>query len=186
MPVFLLLLLMSGNIAWSNDQHPGLQVNVRRDGSQYALSASFDTSLSKCAAYHYLTDYESATNLPGVVKSETHRQSAYKVTVDRTVDEHILLFSVRLRSVMEYTENPIDSLSFTQLSGSSKMFQGTWDIEPTLRGSTLRFKGLWEPDTVIPLFVIDHFAKNGLVEKFNTIAQLAEKRKDSASSKCTN
>jgi hypothetical protein len=85
---------------------------------------------------------------------------------------------------MEYTEKPFDSISFTQLTGDSKTFQGNWDIEPNQQGSTLRFKGLWEPDTMIPLFIIDHFAKNGLVDKFNAIAELAEKRKDKEPASC--
>jgi len=43
---------------------------------------------------------------------------------------------------------------------------------------------LWEPDTLIPLFIIDHFAKNGLVDRFSAIAELAEKRKDALSNQC--
>lgn len=85
---------------------------------------------------------------------------------------------------MEYTEKPFDSIAFTQLTGDSKTFQGSWDIEPNHQGSTLRFKGFWEPDTLIPLFIIDHFAKNGLIDRFSAIAQLAEKRKDILSTSC--
>jgi hypothetical protein len=43
---------------------------------------------------------------------------------------------------------------------------------------------VWEPDTLSPLFIIDHFAKNGLVDRFSAIAQLAEKRNDAASTQC--
>ena len=41
-----------------------------------------------------------------------------------------------------------------------------------------RFRAIWEPDSLVPLFIIDHFAKNGLMDKFNAIARFAEKRKD--------
>jgi len=87
---------------------------------------------------------------------------------------------------MEYRENPFDRIAFTQLSGDSKAFQGSWEIVPNQQGSTLRFRGLWEPDSLIPFFIIDHFAKNGLMDKFNAIAQLAEKRKDMLSTSCGN
>ncbi len=40
------------------------------------------------------------------------------------------------------------------------------------------------PDTLIPLFIIDHFAKHGLIEKFNTIAAMAEKHKDMRPTGC--
>ena len=184
MILFLLLLMTNSNVAWSGAHYHGLQVDVKREGNLYTLSASFDTSLTKCAAYRYLTDYEAAKNLPGVVESTAYRQSANKVKVERTADERVLFFYVRLHSVMEYTENPFNNIAFTQMAGDSKMFQGSWDIEPNQQGSTLRFKGLWEPDSVIPLFIIDHFAKNGLIDRFSAIAELAEKRKDIQSGSC--
>ena len=182
--LFLLLFMADNNTAWPDASYRGLQVGVKRDGSLYTFNASFDTSLSTCAAYRYLTDYDAAKKLPGVIESLAYRQSANKVKVERTADEHVLFFYVRLHSVMEYTEKPFDSIVFTQLTDDSKMFQGSWDIEPSQQGSTLKFKGLWEPDTLIPLFVIDHFAKNGLVDKFNAIAELAEKRKDMQTASC--
>ena len=110
---FLLLLLIASNMAWSAAHYRGLQVEVTREGSLYTFVASFDTPLTKCAAYHYLTDYEAAKQLPGVLESSALRLSANKVKVERTVDEHVLFFYVRLHSVMEYTENPFDSLTFT-------------------------------------------------------------------------
>ena len=182
--LFLLLFMTNHNVAWSDARYPGLQVDVKRDGHLYTFNASFDTSLSACAAYRYLTDYDAAINLPGVVESSTYRQSAHKAKVEQTDAEHVLFFYVRLHSVMEYTEKPFSSITLTQLTGDSKIFRGSWDIEPKQRGSTLRFKGLWEPDSLIPLFIIDHFAKNGLIDRFNAIAELAEKRKDMEPASC--
>jgi hypothetical protein len=184
--ILFLLISTASDVAWPYDSQHGLLVDVSRKGDLYTLIASFDTSLSKCAAYHYLTDYDGARDLPGVIKSVAYRESADKVKVDRTADEHILFFNVRLHSVMEYTEKPFDRIVFTQLSGDSKAFQGSWEIVPNQQGSTLRFRGLWEPDSLIPFFIIDHFAKNGLRDKFSAIAQLAEQRKGKLSNSCIN
>ncbi|ADE12979.1 SRPBCC family protein [Sideroxydans lithotrophicus] len=178
------LLLVTAASAWPDSRYPGLQVEVKRDGSLYTFIASFDTTLTRCAAYRYLTDYEAAKALPDVVESLALRESANKVRVERTADEHVLFFHVRLHSVMEYTEKPFDSVEFTQLSGDSKMFRGDWIIEPNRLGSTLKFHGTWQPDTLIPLFIIDHFAKNGLLDSFSDMAQLAERRKDILSARC--
>jgi hypothetical protein len=182
--LILFLLLIATNIAWSDTHYDGLQVNVKRNGNLYTLNASFNTSLSSCAAYRYLTDYDAAKDLPGVLESSANRESANKVKVERTADEHVLFFYVRLHSVMEYTEKPFDKITFSQLRGDSKVFEGSWDVEANQQGSTIRFKGLWEPDTLIPLFIIDHFAKNGLIDRFDAIARLAEKRKDMQSTSC--
>jgi len=183
--IAILLLLAASATAWPDVRRDGLQVDVTRDGRLYSLFARFDTPLTKCAAYRYLTDYEAATALPGVIESSASRESAHKVKVERVADERVLFFKLRLHSVMEYTEKPFDGVAFTQLSGDSKLFQGNWRIEPNEAGSTLTFRGLWEPDTVIPLFIVDHFAKNGLVDKFTAIARLADKRKQLPPARCS-
>jgi hypothetical protein len=184
--LLVLLLVTAGKLCRADASQSGLQVDVKRQGRIYTLSANIDTSLSKCAAYNYLTDYDAAKSLPGVIESLASRQSANQVKVERTADEHILFFHVRIHSVMEYTEQPFDKVSFIQLSGDSKMFRGSWAIEPTPQGSTLKFQGKWEPDTYIPFFIIDHFAKGGLIDRFSTIADLAEKLKSTLSASCAN
>jgi len=93
---------------------------------------------------------------------------------------------IRLHSVMEYTEQPQDGIEFIQLSGNSKLFQGNWRIESNPQGSTLRYSGQWEPDTLIPLIIIDHFAEHGLLDRFSAIAQLAQDRKGLLSENCAN
>jgi hypothetical protein len=180
------LLVLAAGAAWAGDYYPGLQVEVSREGGRYNLFASFDTSLSRCAAFNYLTDYDAARLLPGVIESRTSREANGKARVDRTAEERILFVHIRLHSVVEYTELPQDGIEFNQIAGDSKLFQGAWHIEPNRHGSTLRYRGQWEPDTLIPLFIIDHFARHGLLERFSAIAQLAQERKDILSQSCTN
>lgn len=175
-------MLLASPLAWP-DESP-VQLEVKRDGTHYQIAASIATTLSPCAAYAYLTDHDAAKQLPGVIESHSVRESADKVRVDRTADEKILFFRVRLHSVLEYTERARRGVSFVQISGDSKRFQGTWEIEPTPQGSTFHLRSEWEPDTAIPLFIIDYFARSGLAEKFNFMAQLAEKRKDELTARC--
>jgi Polyketide cyclase / dehydrase and lipid transport len=184
--ILLAMILMASATARAETDYPGLQVSVKREGNVYTFAASFDTPLTKCAAYNYLTDYEAARHLPGVIESSALRESPNQVRVERTADERVLFFHVRLHSVMEYTEAPFDHIDFTQLKGDSRMFQGSWYIEPNQQGSRLKFQGEWEPDTLIPLFIIDHFAKNGLKDRFSAIAQLALRLKNQLSTSCTN
>ena len=178
------ILLAYAHLACASTPYPGLKVGVQRSGTVYALSASFDTHLSPCAAYQYLTDYEAAKKLPGVIASTAVRESEHEVKVDRTADEHVMFFHVRLHSIMRYTELAMDHISFTQISGDSKSFQGDWRIVPSALGSTLNFQGSWEPDSYLPYFVIDHFAENDLLDRFSAVAKLAEARYDVNSPSC--
>ncbi|MHB1117485.1 SRPBCC family protein [Sideroxydans sp.] len=180
--VALFLALAANATPLSGDN--ALLVEVQRNGGTYLLNARFDTSLSQCAAYLYLTDYESATKLPGILDSKAYRESDNTVKVERTAEERVLFMRIHLHSVMEFTEYPNNKLTFTQLSGDSKSFSGHWLIEPTLSGSTLRFEGRWEPDTLLPLFIIDHFAKHDLEKRFGEIARLAEEQNAELSGKC--
>ena len=159
--------------AWAAPHSNGLKVGVERARNVYALQASFNTPLTTCAAFNYLTDYEAATELPGIVSSTAVREAEHRVRVERTAKKRILFFPVHLHSILEFTEYPNQKLSFVQLSGDSKSFEGYWLIEPSLQGSTLRFEGKWEPNTLIPLFIIDHFAKHDLEKRFGEIARLA-------------
>jgi hypothetical protein len=179
------MLVLAAGTACAGDDYPGLKVDVSREGGRYTLLASFDTSLSRCAAYNYLTDYDAAKLLPGVIASRTSREANGKARVDRTAEERILFMHIRLHSVVEYTEFPGDGIEFNQIAGDSKLFRGAWSIEPGRQGSTLRYRGQWEPDTLIPLFIIDHFARHGLLERFSAIARLAQERKDILSQSCT-
>jgi hypothetical protein len=174
---WLTFLFLISNSAWSDADHYGLQVDVKREGRVYAYTASFNSSLTKCNAYQYLIDYESKKALPGVVDISVHRQSPFKAKVEVTADEPVLFFDVRIKSVLEYTEKPFEGVSFMQLSGNSIMFQGKWDIKPNSGGTRIRFKGVWEPDTIVPLVILDQFANQVITDKFIAIAELAEKYK---------
>lgn len=180
------LILTGNNIVWSDEPNQGLQVDVKRNGSVFLINASFDTTLTKCAAYHYLTDYEVKKQMPGVIELVAFRQSPNKVKVELTADEPVSFFSVRNKSVLEYSEVPFESISFKQLSGSSKAFEGSWHIEPNQQGIKLIYQGLWEPDTPIPLMIFDRFAKKILTKKFSASAGLAESYKDAQPNNCTN
>ncbi|MDD2702081.1 MAG: hypothetical protein PHH36_12725 [Sideroxydans sp.] len=178
-PVVALLLAFAAN-AGDN----ALLVGVQRHGDTYQLSARFDTTLSQCAAYLYLTDYEAATALPGILASTASRESANTVRVERTAEERVLFMRVLLHSVMEFTEYPDNKLTFIQRSGDSKAFHGSWRIEPNPGGSSLYFEGEWQPDTLLPFFVIDYFAKHDLEKRFGEIARLAETQKPLLVEKC--
>lgn len=179
------VILVSAMLAYGITVAMPLEVAVQRNGGTYLLSARFDTSLTQCEAYRYLTDYESAVKLPGILDSKAYREADNKVRVERTAEERVLFMRIHLHSVMEFTEYPNDRLAFTQISGDSKAFSGQWTIAPNTSGSTLHFEGEWTPDTLLPLFIIDHFADHDLERRFGEIARLAEAQKPLQSAQCT-
>lgn len=177
-------ILLAVNLpAWADDAN--LQLSVQRKDGLYHIAASFNTTLSPCAAYNFLTDYDAADQMPGVLESHATRESANTVKVARIGDEKILFFHVHLKSTLEFTEHPQTSVAFVQLTGDSKRFDGTWTIEDRPQGGSIfHFDSMWQPDTMIPLFIIDYFAKKKLAAKFTYMAQFAEQRKAELSASC--
>ncbi|MDX8379646.1 MAG: hypothetical protein R8K48_06325 [Gallionella sp.] len=180
----LLLLTIIRHVAWADSLNHGLHIDVKRNGRVYVYSAQFDTSLTRCSAYRYLTDYAAKKELPGVVGLSVSRESSDTVNVNITADEPILFFTVRINAVLIYTEKPFNSVAFKQKTGNSIIFKGKWDIIPTLQGSTLLYKGFWEPNTVVPFVILDQFAKNILVNKFTAIAEQADRYKSFSPATC--
>lgn len=162
-----------------------VQVDVIHQEDVFRITASYKTPLNLCQAYRYLTDYEAAKNIPGILESKYTRLSANKVSVERLADETILLFRVRLNSVLEYIEYPYFGTEFTQVKGNAKSFVGKWQLESFADGTTFKYQGVVSLDSSIPMFVIEYFIKSNMRQKFAAMASIAAERKNLAVSSCT-
>ena len=176
---FALLFLSIANTVWADnsDKLFNVQSNVVRQGDTFLIYASYQTPLNACQAYRFLTDYEAAKKIPGVIESKATRQSNDKVLVERSAEEKILFFSVKLHTLIEYTEYPIKGTEFNQIKGDSKKFSGKWAIEPHTLGSVIKYEGVLEPDSSLPMFVLKYFIENNLEDRFKFMAKMAAERK---------
>jgi hypothetical protein len=128
-----------------------LQVAVIRNGSIFQIQASYTAPLSQCEAYTFLTDYEDTKTIPGIVESVVRKRNGNRVTVERLIEEQILLFPVQLRSVVEFTELPNQGLNFIQTKGSSKAYSGTWRLQSNEKGVHIKYASIIEPDSAVQL-----------------------------------
>ena len=185
--VLICLLLMLSKMVFSMAINPDdyeVSVDVLHQGEIFHIVASYKTPLNLCQAYRYLTDYEVARNVPGIIESKYTRLSSNKVSVERTADETILLFRVRLNSVLEYIEYPYVGTEFTQVKGNSKMVVGKWQLEPHADGTIFKYQGAVSLDSSIPMFVIEYFIKSNMKQKFAAMASLAAERKNTPINSC--
>jgi hypothetical protein len=106
-----------------------LQVLVEKLGASFRIQASYITPVSQCEAYTFLTDYEDIKTIPGIVESKVRRRNGNRVTVERLIEERVLLFPIQLRSEVEFTELPNQGLNFIQTKGDNKAYSGTWRLQ---------------------------------------------------------
>jgi hypothetical protein len=161
-----------------------VKVSVTRVDDQFNVDATYQTPLNSCQAYRYLTDYEAAKNVPGVVESKATRLSTNKVLVERSADETILMFRVRLSSQIEYIEHPYSGTDFHQVKGDSKVFKGKWSILANDEGTMLHYQGVVVLESVFPMFVVEYFIKNSIKDRFAVMARMAKARKDLQVAQC--
>jgi Polyketide cyclase / dehydrase and lipid transport len=154
-----------------------LKVNVVEQGHVFQTQASFYLPLNLCQAYRYITDYDAATHIPGVVESRTTRLDVRKVRVERLLQERILFFPINMRMVLEVTELPDQGTDFVQISGEAKSYKGSWRLEPDATGTLFKYRAESEPDTFFPKAVIEYFIKNRLSSSFDAMAKAGATRK---------
>jgi len=153
-----------------------IKVDVVQQGSVFHTQASFYLPLNLCQSYRYITDYDAATNIPGVVASTTTRLDAHKARVERQLQERILFFPIKMRLVLEMNELPNQGTDFVQVSGEAKSYKGSWRLEPEGGGTVFRYRAESEPDSVLPKAVIEYFIKNRLNSSFAAIAKTGADR----------
>ena len=153
-----------------------IKVDVSQQGSVFHTQASFYLPLSVCQSYRYLTDYDAATNIPGVVASTSTRTDVNKVRVERLLQERILFFPIKMRMVLDVTELPHQGTDFVQISGEAKSYKGAWRLTPEGAGTVFQYRTESEPDSFLPQAVIEYFIKNRLNSSFEAMAKAGAQR----------
>ena len=96
----------------------------------------------------------------------------------------MLLFPLKIHSVLEYTEQPNHGLDFFQTKGDSKAYSGSWRFKTGDKGVQVRYQAFLEPNSSLPKGVIEYFMKNNMQKSFENIAQAMDKNRDALSLAC--
>lgn len=154
-----------------------VQIKIDRHDRQFHTEASFRLPLQACEAYRYLTDYDAAKRVTGVLDSKATRLGSHKVRVERWAQEKVLFFTIKLHSVIEYTELPYKGTEFTQVEGDAKQYTGQWRLESDAEGTLYRFQSVAEPDSAWPMPVLQYFIQNKMRDRFGEMARNGALRK---------
>ena len=175
-----LLGVCGGLAAWAQSADYQVKVDVQQQGNTFVTTASYRLPLKQCQAWRFITDYESARNIPGIVESKATRLSEGKARVERVMQDRILLFPIRMRSVIDYTELPQRGTDFVQVEGETKSYQGQWRLEDEGDSTVFRYRAVSEPNSALPMAVIRYFISNRLQSSFEAMAQYGASRRDQA------
>mgnify|MGYP000594250976 FL=1 len=172
-----LVLLLSRGYAQENANPHDVQVSTKAIDGRIQVNASYTVPINICSAFAFITAYEGAKNIPGILESKVISRSGNKVRVYRVIEEQILFFTVELKSTIEYTEVPNRLVTFEQISGDTKYYKGSWKLLPDKDSTIFRYEALVEPHSLIPSSIVESFMKNNLKERFELMAQKARENR---------
>lgn len=181
---FFLIASCSIALAQESSNAYDLKVAVTRIGDRFQVSVSYEVPITLCEAFAFVTDYEGAKNLPGVVDSKVLSRSGNKVKVARLLEERILFIPFEIRSELEYIESPNKILLFEQLSGDTKYYKGSWRLFYEKDFTTFKYDAQIEPNSLVPSVVIEYFIKNILRRQFESMAEVASLKKSALPKTC--
>lgn len=161
-----------------------VQVSTRVVDGRFQIEASYTAPVNICNAFAFITAYEGAKNIPGILESRVLSRTGNKVRVYRVVEENILFFPIEMKSTVEYTEIPNRLLTFEQVSGDTKFYKGSWRLFPEKDSTTFKYEALVEPHSLIPTAVIEYFIKSSLRGRFEFMAHRAAQHKSSQDIVC--
>ena len=174
--IALVLLLSQGHAQESTNPYD-VHVSTRAIDGRIQIDASYTVPINVCSAFAFITAYEGAKSIPGILESKVLSRSGNKVRVYRVIEEQILFFSIELKSTIEYTEIPNRLVAFEQISGDTKFYKGSWRLAPDRESTIFKYDALVEPSSLIPSSITEYFMKNSLRERFEVMAQKAKENK---------
>lgn len=179
-----LVLLISQSHAQENANPFDVQVSVSPIEGRFQIQASYVVPINICNAFSFITAYEGAKNIPGILESKVISRVGNKVRVYRVIEESVLFFPIEMKSTVEYTETPNRLLAFEQISGDTKFYKGSWRLLSDKGKTSFKYEALVEPDSFIPSAVIEYFMKNSIRGRFELMAQRAAQHKSPESLVC--
>jgi len=179
-----LVILLPAGYAQENVNPYDVQVGTRVIDGRIQIDASYTVPINICSAFTFITAYEGAKNIPGILESKVISRVGNKVRVYRVIEEQILFFPIELKSTIEYTEVPNRLVTFEQISGDTKLYRGSWRLTPDKDSTIFKYEALVEPHSLIPSSVTEYFMKNSLKERFELMAQKARETRASTTIAC--
>lgn len=170
-------LLLCAGIGYGADQ---VSVNAVRQGSAVAVRARATLRAPLDVIWQTLTDYDHfAEFIPGIRKSQVINRHGNTTIVEQAGRAGFLFFTYPIQVVVRSEEYHPWAIRVRVLTGNLKQLDGGYRIE-RIEGTderfVLRWSGIIEPDTPLPLFITVPLVRANLQDQFLAMILEIERR----------
>jgi ribosome-associated toxin RatA of RatAB toxin-antitoxin module len=137
-----------------------MPVSVQGEHGLYRVSATFTTPQPAAIGHAVLTDYEEIPRfLPDVRSSHVIERDGARTVVAQEAVAKVLLFSKRVRLVLEVREGPA-LIAFRDRSGESFIrYEGQWTLRDEGGRAVIRYELTAQPRFDVPDFLLARLLK---------------------------
>jgi hypothetical protein len=168
------------------EQHTkDVSVDIHKVGEAFEVKVAYLVPMNICNAFAFITDYEDAKNIKGIMESKIISRTENKVIVERKAKETVLLFPLEINTTLEYTELASRGLNFEQIRGDNKSYKGTWRLEPEGNSTKFVYQSVIELNSRVPKNVLEYFMRNSIKKRFEAMADRALLKAHTTSPKCS-
>jgi len=159
----------------------GPRIVVREERGLYRVSAHFTVPESPSIIKAVLSDYEQIPRfMPEVVTSTVVARTDGRVMVEQEVLARFMLFSKRLRLLLEVDEEPW-AIRFRDRCGQSFVqYEGVWQMTESNEGVTIGYELVARPAFGVPQWVLKRLLARdakGMIERLRIeFAQRSQQR----------
>ena len=170
-------MLLCAGIACGADQ---VSVDAVRQGSAVAVRARATLRAPLDVIWQTLTDYDHlAEFIPGIRKSQVVDRHGNATIVEQAGRAAFLFFTYPIQVVVRSEEHHPWAIRVRVLTGNLKQLDGGYRIE-RIEGTddrfVLRWSGIIEPDTPLPLFITVPLVRANLQDQFLAMIVEIERR----------
>jgi hypothetical protein len=157
-----------------------VSVQAQRQGSAVAIRATATIQVPYPVIWQTLTDYGHLHEfIPGMIRSRIVERRGTTAIVEQVGEARFLLFRQPINVVVESVEFPPERIAVKVREGNLKQLDGAYhldalDAERNLY--RLRWTGVIEPDTRLPLFVTMPLMRSNIEDQFVGMINEIERR----------
>lgn len=156
-----------------------LTIEAQRNGAvvEVRARATIDAPLS--IIWTTLTDYERLPEfIPGLKKSRVVSRSGQIAVVEQSGEARFLFFSFPIEVMLEALEIPPSLLRVRALSGTLRLLEGSYQVEPDPDSPklVLRWAGSIVPDVHLPPLLGEVVMRASIEDQFTGIVREIERR----------
>ena len=171
------LMVSDTAMAWETGDAPRPDVTVEHvnsadGGKVYQIAATGTVAAAPAAVWRILADYQHLADfVPDLKSSRVLSRKGSKVVVEQLGIARFLVFTQRIRLVVQVQEQPPERIDISLIEGDMKVYRASWVVSPVAgaAGSRVVYTSTMEPAFYVPEMIGESLIKKDIARMMTAV-----------------